>query len=147
MAKKIAGYTITMFHGVAGATAATQILRGRDMSLDASVEYADTTDRGDGSSIPKEDNEPVKIGVKITWSMTVKEGDTVLTTLLACATHKLPASRLRAIKYVNPVTGTLFDGDCYLKATDGAPLGGAATYDFEAVPTTAGGRDWLLLGV
>ena len=144
MAKKRQGYEATLFHGNAGATAATQILRVKDLELDATIDYGETTDRGDGSKIPHKDRGPVAIDVKITFNCTVRDADPALPILLAAATNTTPTPR--AIKYVNPVTGTLFDGDTYLKVKDGAPLGGSASYDFEAIPTTDGGREWFLGG-
>lgn len=144
MAKKRAGYENKLYHGVAGAEATTQILRAKDIELDAPIDYGENTDRGDGTKIPHKDRSPVAQDVKITWGMTVKDADASLVAILAAATARTPTPL--AIKYENPVTGDVFDGDCYIKSKDGAPLGGAATYDFEAIPTTDGGREWLLNG-
>jgi len=144
MAKKVMGYQAKLYHGTAGSTAATQILRAKDVELDPTVDYGETTDRGAGSTVPRKDRSPVAQDVKITWSMNAKESDSSLTALLAAATNSTPTPV--AIKYVNALTATLFDGDCYLKAKDGSPLGGAVSYDFEAIPTTDGGRDWTLNG-
>ena len=145
MAKSRQGWETTIFHGAAGATAATPIVNCQDIELDAPIDYGETTVRGAGVLIPHADRGPVKIDCKITWKHIVRDGDTGLVTLLAAALNTTPTPR--AIKYANLVTGTVFDGDCYLKAKDGSPLGGAATYDFEAMPTRDGGREWLLGGV
>lgn len=145
MAKKRQGWEQKLYHGTAGSTAATQITNAMDIDLDATVDYGETTARGAGTLIPHKDRGPVAIDAKITFKMIVKDSDTSLVALLAAATTTTPTPL--AIKYVNSVTGTVFDGDCYLKAKDSAPLGGAAAYDFEAIPTTDGGREWLLGGV
>lgn len=144
MAKKRQGYENKLYHGTAGSAAATQVLRCADVEVDVTIDYGETTDRGDGTEIPHKDRGPVAIDVKVTWTMTVKDSDTSLTTLLAAACNTTPTPL--AIKVTNPVTGTVFDGDCYLKAKDAAPLAGAATYDFEAIPTTDGGREWAVGG-
>lgn len=144
MAKKRQGYESALYYSNAGSTATTQITRVRDLEIDVTIDYGETTDRGSGSTIPHKDRGPVAIDCKITWSMSVKDSDTALTTLLAAACNTTPAPK--AIKYTNPVTGTVFDGDCYIKAKDGAPLAGSAVYDFEAIPTTDGGREWTLGG-
>jgi hypothetical protein len=145
MAKKRQGWESTLYRGTAGSTAATQITNATDIELDSTIDYGETTVRGAGTLIPHKDRGPVAIDCKITWTMVVKDSDTSLTVCVAAAVNTTPTPL--AIKYVNPVTGTLFDGDCYLKMKDGSPLGGAATYDFEAIPTTDGGREWLLGGV
>jgi hypothetical protein len=144
MAKKRAGYETKLYHGAAGGTAATQILRAKDIELDAPVDYGENTDRGDGTKVPRKDRSPVAQDCKITWGMTVKDSDASLVALLAAATNSTPTPL--AILYVNPVTGNVFDGDCYLKAKDSGQLGAASGYDFEAIPTTDGGRDWTLNG-
>lgn len=145
MAKKRQGWEVKLYRGTAGSTAATQITNAQDIELDAPIDYGETTARGAGTLIPHKDRGPVAIDCKITFKMVVKDSDTNLTALTAAAANTTPTPI--AIKYENPVTGTVFDGDCYLKFKDGAPVGGAATYDFEAIPTTDGGREWLLGGV
>lgn len=140
MPKKQPGYAQKLYIGAAGSPAGTQVLNATNIEYDNPIDYADTTTRGDGDTIPHKDREPVAIDAKLTWSMIAKDGDTELTTLLAAALNDIPTPL--AIKYTNSASGKSFDGDCYIKVKDGAPLNGADTFDFEALPTTAAERDW-----
>ncbi len=144
MPKKRQGYESKLYYGNAGSTAATQVLVAKDVTVDTSVDYGETTDRGDGSKVPRKDRGPVAQDCVITWQQHVKDADASLTSILAAATNST-ATPL-ALKYVNARGDTIFDGDVYIKATDNSPLGDASTYDFEAVPTTDGGRAWTLNG-
>ncbi len=144
MAKKRQGYESILYRGTAGTTAATAITNATDIDCDVTIDYGETTTRGSGSAIPHKDRGPVAIDCKITWKMAVKDSDSSLTALVSAAGNTTATPI--AIKYSNPVTGTLFDGDCYIKCKDNGPVGGASTYDFEAIPTTDGGREWQLSG-
>lgn len=144
MAKKRQGYESKIYRGPAGTTAPTQITNATDIECDIATDYGETTVRGAGTTVPRKDRGPVAQDCKITFKMQVKDSDASLIALLAAATNNVPTPL--AIKYENPVTGVFFDGDCYLKAKDNSPLGGSATYDFEALPTSDGGREWTLNG-
>lgn len=138
------GYKDKLYYDAYGATATTLVLNVKDLDLDPTVDYAETTDRGTGVYIPRKDRVPVAQDVKITWSMNVKTSDTTAVALLAAATNKTPTPV--ALKYVSGLGATLFDGDCFVKAKNSATLSGAAAYDFEAIPTTEGGRDYIING-
>lgn len=142
MAKKRQGWEKKLYQGAPGSTAATQITRATDIKADFPVEYGETTDRGDGTVIPHADRGPVKLDAKITFSMNEYDSDASLLALIAAAANTTPT--MRAIKYYDPVVTTVFDGDCYIKFADDGSMGAAGKYDFECIPTTDGGRAWLI---
>lgn len=130
------GYEGQLLYGVAGATASTQILNCEDLDYDTGAEKAPTTVRGTGSSPPINVEKVVALNAKITWSMLMKTGDTVLTALLA-AQRTGAAVALRTRSYAS---GLGFDGDCTLSAKHGMTLKGQSKFDFEATPTDDEGR-------
>lgn len=144
MAKKRLGWEKKLYQGAPGGTAATQILHATDIDIDALVEYAKHTSRGDGTKIPRASRGPVEQDAKITFKMNEMDSDASLIALVAAATNTTPT--MRAIKYENPVTGTVFDGDCYIKYKDNGAMGAAGIHEFEAIPTDDGGRAWILGG-
>ena len=144
MAKKRQGWEKKLYQGPPGSTASVLIKRAKDIKLDAPVTYGDTPDRGDGDHIPRADRGPVLQDCKITFSMNEYDGDASLIALVAAASNNTPTQR--AIKYENPVTGTVFDGDCYIKYQDDGSMGSGGKHDFEAIPTSDGGREWTLDG-
>lgn len=144
MAKKLAGYRKKLLIGTAGATAATPLLNVQDIDIDHMPEYADTSDRGDGDSVPNADRVEVSRDCKISFSVVAKESDTNLVTMCAAAMNKTETAL--AFKVTDPILGTEFDGDVFLKLKDTAKLKGAQLYEFEAIPTTVGGRPWVLYG-
>lgn len=139
------GYESKLFYGSAGTTAPTLLLRRKDLNIEHLPKYGDTTDCGDSSSAPHTDRGLVEMDCKITWSMTVKDNDPALPIFLAAGSNR--AGTPIALKYVNAAGTTIFDGDCLLKWKDNSAKGDAAGYDFEAEPTTEGGREWFLIGV
>jgi hypothetical protein len=142
MAKK-RGWEGVLYHGAYGSQAATQLLTVVDLEYDCGVEFMQTTVRGDGTAIPIQDNEPAELQPKITFTLLRNVGsDTSLATLIAAAKNTTPTPV--AIYLKDYSSGKGFDGDCYLKVKNGLPMKGTPTFDFEAVPTTAGGRAPLL---
>lgn len=137
-----AGYKAKLYQGVYGATATVLVERAIDLACNSTPSFAETTDRGDGSAAPKEDQTLVKRTCRITCKMNARTGDASLTAILSAASLGVP----RAIKYVNAIGTTIFDGDCYATPSDSSSLTGAAQYDIEFTPTTDGGRDWIYNG-
>lgn len=134
------GYEGILLYGVPGATASNQILNCEDLEYDTSPEKAPTTVRGTGSTPPINTEKVVALNAKITWSMLLKTGDTILTALIA-AERTGAAVALRTKSYS---TGLGFDGDCTLSVKHSMTLNGQSKFDFEATPTDDEGRAPLL---
>jgi hypothetical protein len=132
------GWEGVLYYGTAGSQGATQITNATDVDYEVGKDYGDTTVRGDGTTIPVADARPTKLSPKITWKMVLSTTDTALTALLANATTTTPTPL--AIYAKSYSSGKGFDGDCYLTVKNGQPLNGEQTYEFEATPTTDGGR-------
>lgn len=140
MAVKRAGYEGILYYGTAGSTGATQLTNATDIEYTVDVSYAQTTARGDGTTIPIQDNRPDELAPKLSWTMIQQDGDTALAALIAAATHPTPSSHIVALRYKR-VSGSLgYDGDMYISVTEGAPLKGAKTFKFTGVNTSDGGR-------
>lgn len=130
------GYEGQLKYGNAGSTAGTLIQNCVDLNYDQDAEYGDTTTRGDSSAVPIQTQGPSQRKASITWKMLNKPEDAALIALLAASADQTPVA-LRTLSYSS---GKGYDGDCYVKAKNGMPLKGEATYDFEAVVTDDGGR-------
>ena len=127
---KKAGYQGILYYGTGGATAATQITNATDINYAFSIVTDAITTRGDGSSLPIEEN--LAVGRKLddlSWTMIEKSDDTPLTALKAAAA----AGTVVALRTKSYSSGTGFDGDVYVSCKQGMPLGGKQTWDFTAV--------------
>lgn len=124
------GYEGQLFVGTAGSTGATQVTNAEDLNYDNPMEKVETTTRGDGTSLPKKSEKPVSIGAEITWTMLHKDGDSVLTTILAAAR----AGSLLAVRTKSYSAGTGFDGDCTIEVRHEKTLKGQSKYSFTATP-------------
>jgi len=121
------GYEGQLFYGAAGSTASTQITNALDLNYAYGPAFEDITVRGDGSSVPVEEEAPVSIVLEdLSWSMIEDSSDTTLAALKAAAA----AGTLIAIRTKSYSSGTGFDGDVYVKCKQGAPLKGKQTFDF-----------------
>lgn len=140
MAKKRAGWERLLLHGTAGSTAATAVDDNvADIDIGGGNSFSDTTDRGDGSAVPKETEQVVRIKHTPSWTMKYYDGDTNVAAFLAAAR----AGTGIAIKVVRYTGGeTEFDGDVYLDYESPGPLDGGMEITFTGHPTDDYGRTW-----
>lgn len=138
MPVKRVGWERRFYHGPAGSTASTQVTTAKDIDYEVNTEFGDTTDGGDGSTIPVEDSRPVKRSGKLSWGMVNKDSDAALDAFLDVATDPSPAPI--ALKFLDKAGGRGFDGDCYLTVKLGAKTADGQVYEFEARPTQDAGR-------
>lgn len=140
MAKKRAGWERIIYRGTAGSTAATQInTHVGDINITHSNEYNETTDRGDGSAVPKMTEQLVKQSAEITFTMQYEDSEAHMVALLAAA----QAGTVLAFKIIRRSGGvTEFDGDCYVDYESPGELSGGQEVTFTLHPTDDGGRDW-----
>ena len=140
MAKKRAGWERKIYRGVAGSTAATHIdTHVGDINITHSNEYNETTDRGDGTAVPKMEEQLVKLVAEITFTMQYEDGEAHMVALLAAAQAGTPL----AFKLERRLSGvTEFDGDCYIDQESSGELSGGQEVSFTLKPTSDGGRKW-----
>lgn len=140
MAKKRAGWERKIYRGTAGSTAATHIdTHVGDVSISHSNEYNETTDRGDGSAVPKMTEQLVKQSAEITFTMQYQDSEAHMVALLAASQAGTPL----AFKVERNASGvTEFDGDCYIDYEAPGELSGGQVVTFTLHPTDDGGRDW-----
>lgn len=124
------GYEGILYYGVAGSTAATQVTNCRDLSYAFGPVNEDTTVRGSGSTPPIRTSRPVARELRtLSWQMIEKSDDSTLTALKAAAAAGTPV----ALRTVSRSGATGFDGDVTISCTNGQPLAGTQTWDFEVV--------------
>ena len=135
------GYERQLFIGTAGSAAATQLTNVVDINHDIELQYGDTTVRGLSTSLPIGTQKPTRRTPSITWSMRDQPNDAQLVTLRAAA--KAGTAISIVIKEYNSasVATTIFDGDVNVKVSEGHPLDGEGSFDFEASATRDAGRD------
>ncbi len=140
MAKKRAGWERKIYRGTAGSTAATHIdTHVGDINITHSHEYNETTDRGDGSAVPKMTQQLVKQSAEITFTMQYEDSESHMVALLAASQAGTPL----AFKLERIASGvTEFDGDCYIDYESPGELSGGQVVTFTLHPTDDGGRDW-----
>jgi hypothetical protein len=140
MAKKRAGWERKIYRGTAGSTAATQIdTHVTDINISHGNEYNETTDRGDGTAVPKMTEQLVKMTAEITFTMQYEDSEAHMVALLAAA----QAGTVLAFKVERRASGvTEFDGDCYLDYESPGELSGGQEVTFTLHPTDDGGRAW-----
>ena len=140
MAKKRAGWERKIYRGTAGSTAATHIATHvGNINISHSNEYNETTDRGDGSGVPKMTEQLVKQSAEITFTMQYEDSETNMVALLAASQAGTPL----AFKVERNASGVVeFDGDCYIDYEAPGELSGGQEVSFTLHPTDDGGRDW-----
>jgi hypothetical protein len=140
MAKKRAGWERKIYRGTAGSTAATQIdTHVTDINISHGNEYNETTDRGDGTAVPKMTEQLVKMTAEITFTMQYEDSEAHMVALLAAA----QAGTVLAFKIERRASGvTEFDGDCYIDYESPGELSGGQEVTFTLHPTDDGGRAW-----
>ena len=141
MAKKRAGWERMLYYGPVGSTAGTVVSDNvTDIDFKTANEFHETTDRGDGSAVPKKTEQLHCVGVELSWKMIYKDADTNVGIFLAAA----EVGTIKAIKILRYSGGdTEFDGDCYLDYDCPGPLKDGMQVTFTAHATDDGGRDWL----
>lgn len=137
MAKKRASWEMLVLHGPAGSIATTAI-SANVTDVDPGVgqwEFADNPDRGDGTTVPVEDNMPVKRTYNPTFSMIYKDGDANMVALLAAADANPPVGKAFVFKRY---TGgaAIVDDDFYITYKSPGPLGDGQKVDFELKRTS-----------
>lgn len=139
MAKARAGWERRIYYGTAGSTAAIQITHATDVNIQKSKTRVSTTDRGDGSGIPRHTEQVVEKLAQITFSYRFYDSDSVVQALIAAA----EAGTDLAIKVQRWASGpTEFDGDCTLEMNSPGPLAGDMVIEFTCVPSRDSGRTW-----
>jgi hypothetical protein len=130
MANQKMGFEGKLYLGTTGSTAATLLENVTDVTITLDVEKGNTTVRGDGS-VPPINTEAVTIrSWSCQWTMINDINDASLTTLKSAAALATSV----AIRTKDHITGTGFDGDCYITMENGQPLRGEQTFQFTAVP-------------
>jgi len=140
MAKKRAGWERKIYRGTAGSTAASHIdTHVGNIGITHSNEYFETTDRGDGTAVPKKTEQLVKQVAEITFTMQYEDSEAHMVALLAAA----QAGTALAFKVERRLSGvTEFDGDCYIDYEASGELTGGQEVSFTLHPTDDGGRAW-----
>jgi hypothetical protein len=140
MAKKRAGWERKIYRGTAGSTAATHIdTHVTDINISHGNEYNETTDRGDGTAVPKMTEQLVKMQAEITFTMNYEDSEAHMVALLAAA----QAGTVLAFKLERRLSGVVeFDGDCYIDYESPGELTGGQEVNFTLHPTADGGRAW-----
>lgn len=131
------GFEGLIYEGAPGAEGTNLIQNSRDITYGFDHGKGNTTVRGAGTSPPMKTERVTERVASIEFEMTVKEGDTILTSLLTAAYAGTP----RAIRTKHKTSGKGFDGDCTLTVSHGKPLAGEQTLRFTATPTRESGRE------
>jgi hypothetical protein len=140
MAKARAGWERKLYIGTAGSTAATQLTQGvTDVDVQKPKERASTTDRGDGSAVPREHQQVVGRSAEVKWKQRYYDSDSNLNTIIAAA----ESGAGLAIKVERYDSGEVeFDGDCTIDMNSPGPIAGGMEIEFTAIPTKDYGREW-----
>jgi|ETNvirnome_6_100_1030635.scaffolds.fasta_scaffold25044_4 hypothetical protein len=139
MAKARAGYERLIYHGTAGSTAATQITHATDVNVNKTKERWETTDRGDGSAIPRKTEQVVGLVASITFNMVYHDSDSPLAAIIAVA----ESGGDIAVKVVRYTGGdTEFDGDVTIDMDNPGALKEGQVVAFTCFPTKDSGRTW-----
>lgn len=139
MPKPRAGWERLLYHGTAGSTAGTQVTHAQDVNVNIAHERWETTDRGDGSAIPKKTEQVVALVASITFTMVYHDGDSPTAALLAVAESGGDIA-LKATDYTGG--NTEFDGDVTLDVDKPGGLKEGQVLSFTAYPSQDSGRTW-----
>lgn len=141
MAKKRKGHEIMVYYGTAGSTAATHI-SANVTDVDPGIggfDWVDRPDRGDGTGLPQQDEQPVKRNFAPVFSMEYHDGDTHCAALLAAADADPPVGK--AFKMVRYSGGaTIIDDDFYIEYSAPGPLAEGQVVEFTLHRTSDYGR-------
>lgn len=137
---KVMGYQGLLYYGTKGSTAATQITARKDVNYNTTVAIGSTTGAGDGSSVPIATGEATQITPTIDFSLVVADDSTAIVALLAASKTGNPI----ALKFVQASGMTGFDCDCVIQDSQGSPLEGEATIQFEVVAISNALREPVL---
>lgn len=126
------GFEKLLYYGVAGSTAATQVINATDVDHKVGTEKADVTVRG-SSGVPQKGQRVTQLAPEVSWKMMVDTTDSTLLALLSAADQGTPV----ALKVMN-ASGqqTLLDGDFILEHDYSGPLAGAQEVSFTALNCT-----------
>jgi len=141
MAKKRAGWERMIYYGNAGTAAATLIEYATDIDVNSPKEFAETTTRGDGTTLPKKTEQVVQLATEVSFKYIYRDGDAVISALIAAER----TGTTRAIKVLRYSGGeTEFDGDCYFEMNSPGPLTGGMEIEFTCHPTDDDARAWAV---
>lgn len=130
MANKKMGYERVIYDGAAGSQASTNIPIVRDVTYNITTEKGETTQGGDGSTIPLVTERVTAITAEITFDVINDSSNAALASMIAAAR----AGTTRALYYKDYSSGKGFDGDVIYEVENGAPYKGEQTYSFTARP-------------
>jgi len=141
MAKKRAGWERMIYRDAAGTDPATTLIdtHVNDINITHSHEYNETTDRGDGTAVPKKSEQLVKFVAEITFTMQYEDAEAHMVALLAASQAGTPLSFMVKRRNGGVVE---FDGDCYIDYESPGELAGGQEVSFTLRPTEDGGRKW-----
>lgn len=128
-----------LYDSPGGATATTVVTHATTINVNKTLEKSDTTDRGDGSSVPKNTQQAVQLVRSITATINYWDGDTIIADFIAAAETGVPIAIL-----VERYSGndTEFDGDCLVEYDSTGELTGGQPVEFTLTPTQDLGRSW-----
>ena len=129
------GFEGKVFIGTAGTTAATQLVERTDITYNITLEKADSTAAGDGTTLPLKTVEAVAAAVEISWSMLYKTEDTNIATMLNnCGGSGIGTPM--AVKIMRHGSDAdPFDGDCFLDIATAMPLSENEKFEIKAEVT------------
>ncbi len=108
----IMGFEKIVYIGTKGSTAATQVLDIVNIKVTETVQYGNTTSRGDGTTVPRVSKRATSLEKVVTFNSLNVPDNANLATIKAAATAETPASRVIAMKVVDLAAGTTeFDAD------------------------------------
>ncbi len=139
---KTMGYQGGLFYGTKGSTAATRINARVDVSYELGVGTGETTEAGDGTTVPIETGEATSLIPKISFNQVIKDDDNAVVDLMAAASTGNPI----ALKYIRSTGKLGFDCDCVISITQGSPLKGEATMDVSVERVSSALRTPVLNG-
>jgi hypothetical protein len=115
------------------------VTHATDINVTKTKERWETTDRGDGSSVPRKTEPVVALVASVTFSMVYHDSDSPVTAFIAVA----ESGGDIAIK-VERYTGgdTEFDGDVTVDMDNPGALKDGQIIQFTCFPTSDSGRTW-----
>ena len=136
MTQALMGFEKVLYIGTKGSAAATQVLDVVNIKVTETVQYATTTSRGDGTTVPRISKRAVSLEKTVTFNTlnVLTAGNANIATLKAATTHTTPGSRIIALKVVDQASQTTeFDADVDLSIDRDAQL--SAEQDLAFVAT------------
>lgn len=131
------GYERQLFYGTPGSTAGSKLLHAVDVDVSSSPTRTDTTDRGDGLSIPIHTEQVVQLNRTVTFTYRYFSDDSDLALLIAA--EKTGADVALLVHRANG--GEVeFDGDVTLTLNSPGKLAEGMPLEFEGVPSQDSGR-------